>query len=73
MNWVSQVALAVKNLPTNTRDTRDVLLIPGSGRFPGIEHCNPLQCPCLENAIDRRARQVMVHRVTKESDMTKVT
>ena len=73
MNWVSQVALAVKNLTTNTGDTRDVFLIPGSGRFPGIEHGNPLQCPCLENPIDRGARQIMVHRVAKESGMTKVT
>ena len=28
----------VKNLPANARDTRDVDLIPGSGRFPGGEN-----------------------------------
>ena len=31
----SQVALVVKNLPANARDTRDVGLIPESGRSPG--------------------------------------
>ena len=28
----------VKNLPANARATRDVDLIPGSGRFPGREN-----------------------------------
>ena len=27
-------------------------LIPGSGRFPGKENGNPLQCSCLENSIE---------------------
>ena len=38
---ISQVALTVKNLPSNARDTRDVGLIPGSGRSPGVDN-NPL-------------------------------
>ena len=29
--------------------------IPGSGRFPGGEHGNPLQYSCLENLMDRGA------------------
>ena len=29
--------------------------IPGSGRSPGGEHGNPLQCSCLENPMDRGA------------------
>ena len=33
MKWASQVALVVKNLPSNVGDVRDVGLIPGSGRF----------------------------------------
>ena len=28
-------------------------LVPGSGRSPGEENDNPLQCSCLENSIDR--------------------
>ena len=31
----SQVALVVKNLPASVGDTRDMGLIPGSGRSPG--------------------------------------
>ena len=36
--------LVVKNLPANARDTVDSSLIPGSGRFPGGENGNPLEC-----------------------------
>ena len=36
------VALVVKNLPVNAGDLQDVGLIPGSGRFPGGDHGNPL-------------------------------
>ena len=61
----TQKALAVKNPPGNVGNERDVSLIPGSGRFPGIGDGNLLQCFCLEHFIDRRAWQVTVHGVTK--------
>ena len=61
----SQVALMVKNLPANARDMRDSGAIPGSGRAPGGGHGNPLQFSCLENPMDRRASQAIVHGVTK--------
>ena len=35
--WDSQVALAVKIPPADAGDTRDLGLIPGSGRSPGGE------------------------------------
>ena len=35
-------------------------LIPGSGRFPGGGRGNPLQYSCLENPMDRGARQATV-------------
>ena len=44
----------VKNLPANAGDTGS---IPGSGRSPGEENGNPLQCSCLGNPVDREARQ----------------
>ena len=45
-------------------------LIPGSGRSPGEENGNPLQCSCLENPIGGRgAWQATVHGVA-EMDMT---
>ena len=43
--------------------TRNVGLIPGSGRSPGKGNVNPLQCSCLGNPMDRG-----LHAVSKESD-----
>ena len=40
----SQVALAVKNLPANAGDAKDVGSLPGLGRSPGEGNGNPLQC-----------------------------
>ena len=61
----SQVALVVKNPPTNSGDTRNVGLIPGWGRSPGGWHGNPLQYSCLENPMDREAWWAAVHKVAK--------
>ena len=44
--------------------------IPGSGRSPGEGNGNPLQYSCLENSMDGRTWQAIVHRFTKKSDMT---
>ena len=56
-----------KNLPANEGDTG---LIPGSGRYPGEENCNPLQYSCLENPMDGEgAWRATAHRVA-ESDVT---
>ena len=63
---VSQVVLVVKNLAANARDRRDAgSSIPGSGRFPGGGHGNPLKYFCLENCMDGGAWWAAVHRVTK--------
>ena len=43
----------VKNPPINAGYMREVGAIPGSGRFPGGVHGNPLQYSCLENPMDR--------------------
>ena len=65
--WAYQVVLVVKNPPVNAGDVRDEGSIPSgrSGRFPGVEHDNPLQYSCLENPMDRGAWQATVHRVAK--------
>ena len=55
----------VKNQPANSGDVTDMGSISGSGRSPGEENGNPLQYSCLENSMDRRARQTTVHGVTK--------
>ena len=59
-----QVALEVKNLPSNAGDLRSVSLSPGLGRPPAEGHGNPLQFSCLENPMHRGAWQAIVHRVT---------
>ena len=59
------MALVVKNSPTNTGGTRDVGLIPGSGRSPGAGNGNPLQYSCLENPMDREVWQATVRGVAK--------
>ena len=38
--------------PTSAGDTRDVGLIPGSGRSPGGGNGSPLHNSCLENPLD---------------------
>ena len=43
-----------KNPPANAGDTRDVGLIPGSGRFAGVGNGNPPLYSCLGNPMDRR-------------------
>ena len=65
MSWASQVVLMVKNSPANAGDVKDTGSIPGSGRFPGGGHGNPLQYSCLENPMDRGAWWAMVHRVAQ--------
>ena len=50
---------------TNAGDARDMGLIPGSGRSPGVGSGNPLQYSCLENSMDRGAWWVTVPGVAK--------
>ena len=68
----SQVALVVKSLPANTGDLRDMGLILGSGRSPGVGNGSPLQYSCLENPMDRIAWQATVHRVAKSQTQLKL-
>ena len=54
------MVLVVKNLPPRAGDIRDTGSIPGSGKYPGGEHGNPLQYSCLENPKDRGAWRATV-------------
>ena len=45
--------------------------IPGTGRFPGGGHGNPLQYCCLENPMDRGVWQATVHEVTQSQTLLK--
>ena len=62
----SQVALMVKNYPTNAGNIRYTSLIPCLGRPPGGGRGNPLQDSCLENPMDGGVWQAIVHRVTHD-------
>ena len=53
----------VTNSPANEGDLASV---PGSGRFPGGGHGNPLQYSFLENTMDRGAWKATVYGVAKE-------
>ena len=52
---VSQVVQVVKKPPANSGDTRDTVLILGSGRSPGGGQGNIFQYSGLENPMDRGA------------------
>ena len=47
------MVLVVKTLPATAGDVGDGGSSPGSGRYPGAGHGNPLQYPCLENPMDK--------------------
>ena len=66
---VSPMAQLVKNLPA-MQETGAVGLIPVLGRSPGEGNDNPLQYSCLENSMDKGARQATILEVTKELDTT---
>ena len=55
----------VKTLTANAGDARDVGLIPGLGRSPGVGNGNLLQDSCLENSMDRAAQWATVHGAAK--------
>ena len=69
----SQVALVVKNPPTNAEDIRDMGLIPGLGRSLGGENGNPLQYSFLENPHGQRSLADYSPWGHTESDLTEVT
>ena len=61
----NQTAKKKKNQTANTGDTRNMGLIPGSGRSPGEGNGNPLQYSWLENPTDREGWKATVYGVTK--------
>ena len=69
--WASQAVPVVKNPPVNAGDIRDEGSIPGSGRFPGGGHGNPLQYSFLENPMDRGAWRATHHGVEKSRTQLK--
>ena len=64
------MVLVVKNLPPRAGDIRDTGSIPGSGKYPGGEHGNPLQYSCLENLYGQRSLTGCSSWGRTESDRT---
>ena len=62
-----------KNLPANAGDIRASGSMPGSGKFPGGGHGNPLQYSCLENPHGQRSLAGYSPWGHKELDITKET
>ena len=63
--FTTQLARGLRICRAMLRDTKDIGLIPGSGRSPGGGNGNPPQYSCLGNPTDRRAWQATVHGVAK--------
>ena len=61
----SQVVLVIKNPLANAGDIKDMGLIPGLGKSPGVGNGNSLQHFCTENPMDRGAWQATVHGIAK--------
>ena len=60
----------VKNLAASAGDTREVGLIPGSGRSSREGNGNPLQYSYLGNPMDRGVWWVTTRGVAKKLDTT---
>ena len=58
-------SLSSKESACSAGDAGDVGSIPKSGRSPGGEYGNPLQCSCLENPLDSATWGAIVQRVAK--------
>ena len=61
-DWPSQMVQLVNNLPA-VQETWVLSLVQEDSLEK--EMAKPLQYSCLENPMDRGARQAIVHRVTK--------
>ena len=72
VNEASQVALLVKNPPSNAGGVKDSGSIPGSGRSPGGEDGNTLWYSSPEKPMDREAWQAAFQGIA-EPDMTEAT
>ena len=60
-----QVALAVKNLPVNTGDIKDMESISGMKRSPGGGNGKPFRYSSMENPMGTEGWWAMVHGITK--------
>ena len=67
----TQVALVVKNPPASSGDVRHTGSVPGSGRYSGGGHGNPLQYSFLESPLDKGGWQATVYMVAQSQTQLK--
>ena len=68
-NWVLGKGWeVVKNSPANAGNARDVCLIPGLRRSPGIGNGNPLQYSCLKNPMNRGTYSSWGHKASDAAE-----
>ena len=60
-----QVVMVVKNPSANSRDVKDMSLIPRSEKSPGVGSGHPLRYSCLENSLDRGVWWATIRGATK--------
>ena len=72
-HWASQVLLAVKNLPAEAGDIRDIGSIPGWGRFPWRRAWHPTPVFLPGESDGQRSLAGYSPQRLKELDMTEVT
>ena len=57
------MALVLKNLPANARESRDMGTVRGSGSSPGVGNGNLLHYSCPENSMGTGAWWATFHRI----------
>ena len=57
--------LSGKESACNAEDSKDIALVCGSGRSPGVGNGNPFPYSWPENSVDREAWRGTVRRVEK--------
>ena len=72
---VKNLGLVVKNSPTNAGDIREMGLIPGWGRFPGVGNGNPVATTVFlpGESYEQRSMAGYSPYGHKELDMTEMT
>ena len=63
----------VKNPPANAGDAREVRLILGSGKIPGVGNGAQLQYSCLENSMGRGVQQAIYGAAKSQTQLNKHT
>ena len=62
----------VNSPPANAGDTGQGKFDPCLGKSPGGGDGSPIQCPCLDNPVDRGAWRAAMHRIANSQTQLSV-